>query len=194
VARHITGCRSARGLELHHLVHRADGGSHDASNILLACSSCHQSHHAGTLKISGTADHVEVHRPWQAAGGRDVAIHTRATGRTDAHMGVADAASPLAGAAEVTSPDASAGVHVDAASRGSRVAPSITKADTVEHRSSRLDAAVLRTQAKAALTALGWKSTVAHAAVATAVAAHPGELTLERLIFESLRRCPDSRA
>jgi len=59
----VPGCRSARGLELHHLVHRTDGGSHDASNIVLACSACHQSHHAGTLTITGTADHLEVRRP-----------------------------------------------------------------------------------------------------------------------------------
>jgi len=30
----VDGCRSARGLELHHVVHRADGGSHDANNIV----------------------------------------------------------------------------------------------------------------------------------------------------------------
>jgi hypothetical protein len=58
----LPGCRSARGLELHHVVHRADGGSHDASNLVLACSACHQAHHAGALTISGTADHLEVRR------------------------------------------------------------------------------------------------------------------------------------
>jgi len=58
---------------------------------------------------------------------------------------------------------------------------------------SRLDAAILRTQAKDALTALGWKPAIAHAAVNDAVATHGLELTLERLIFESLRRCPAPR-
>jgi hypothetical protein len=58
----LPGCRSARGLELHHIIHRADGGSHDASNLVLACSACHQAHHAGALTISGTADHLEVRR------------------------------------------------------------------------------------------------------------------------------------
>jgi HNH endonuclease len=45
----VPGCRSARGLELHHLIHRADGGSHDASNIILCCSLCrarHNEHYA----------------------------------------------------------------------------------------------------------------------------------------------------
>jgi hypothetical protein len=58
----VPGCRSARGLELHHVIHRADGGSHDASNLVLACSACHQAHHAGALTISGTADHLDVRR------------------------------------------------------------------------------------------------------------------------------------
>jgi hypothetical protein len=58
-------------------------------------------------------------------------------------------------------------------------------------RPSKLDAAILRTQAKAALTGLGWKPAIAHAAVASAVATSQGaELTLEQLIRESLRRCP----
>ena len=63
----VPGCRSSRGLELHHLIHRADGGSHDPSNIILCCSACHQAHHAGTLAISGTAERLEVRRPGEPA-------------------------------------------------------------------------------------------------------------------------------
>jgi hypothetical protein len=55
---------------------------------------------------------------------------------------------------------------------------------------SKLDAAILRTQAKAALTGLGWKPAIAHAAVAAAASTLGTQPTLERLIFESLRRCP----
>jgi RuvA, C-terminal domain/HNH endonuclease len=66
----VPGCRSSRGLELHHLVHRADGGSHDAENLCVLCSSCHQSHHAGTLTISGTAARIEVTRVGEACGRR----------------------------------------------------------------------------------------------------------------------------
>ncbi|MEO7736199.1 MAG: HNH endonuclease signature motif containing protein [Kofleriaceae bacterium] len=58
----VPGCRSTRGLELHHLVRRADGGSHDASNIVLICSACHQSHHDSRLMITGTAAEIEAHR------------------------------------------------------------------------------------------------------------------------------------
>src|SRR5688572_2994400 len=35
------GCRSARGLEVHHIESRADGGTHDPSNLRLQCSACH---------------------------------------------------------------------------------------------------------------------------------------------------------
>jgi hypothetical protein len=193
----IPGCRSARGLELHHLIHRADGGSHDASNIVLACSSCHQSHHAGTLAISGTADHLEVHRPEHVAlapGARDVSINTSSSANADA-VGATHEITSVVGAsthsaADVTSSVASAGAHVGAAHATS----SIANTDAVVHRSSRLDAAILHTQAKAALTALGWKPAIAHAAVTAAAAVQGAELKLERLIFESLRRCPAPRA
>ncbi len=83
----VPGCRSSRGLELHHLVHRADGGGHDASNISLLCSACHQSHHAGTLQIPGTAHQLSV--------GRRARPHHRApTGQvanSGAHVGTGHA-------------------------------------------------------------------------------------------------------
>jgi hypothetical protein len=44
-------------LEIHHLVHREHGGSHEPSNLTLRCSACHAAHHAGKLLISGTAPH-----------------------------------------------------------------------------------------------------------------------------------------
>jgi Holliday junction resolvasome RuvABC DNA-binding subunit len=59
---------------------------------------------------------------------------------------------------------------------------------------SKLDAAIVRTQAKVALVGLGWKPAIAHAAVAAATSAQGTEVTLERLIFEALRRCPTPRA
>jgi hypothetical protein len=57
------GCRSSVGLELHHLVHRADGGSHDPSNLRLHCGACHLSLHRGTLAIARAASgELEVRR------------------------------------------------------------------------------------------------------------------------------------
>lgn len=49
------GCRSARCLEIHHIVPRGRGGSHDPSNLTLRCGSCHTAHHLGLITISGTA-------------------------------------------------------------------------------------------------------------------------------------------
>ena len=60
----LPGCRSGRNLELHHLVARADGGTHHASNLAVLCDSHHAAHHAGTLAISGTApDAIVFARP-----------------------------------------------------------------------------------------------------------------------------------
>jgi hypothetical protein len=96
----VPGCRSARGLEIHHLVHRADGGIHDPSNLLLTCSSCHLAHHRGTLMIIGTADQLEVRRRAEpsaigASGGHARRAHAPAPSAS--YVGVAGAAGADAG-------------------------------------------------------------------------------------------------
>ena len=53
------GCRSARGLEIHHIVPRAEGGTHEPSNLHLRCSACHMATHRGTLVVDGD----QVQRP-----------------------------------------------------------------------------------------------------------------------------------
>jgi hypothetical protein len=86
------GCRSARDLELHHLVRRTDGGSNDASNLSLRCGSCHRAHHEGRITIRGIApDHLEVVRHHEAtrkrpttAPGAAASTFERATTRTHA--------------------------------------------------------------------------------------------------------------
>ena len=59
----VPGCRSARGLEVHHIQHRGYGGTHDPANLVVLCSACHQAHHDGRLAIRGTSDALEVTRP-----------------------------------------------------------------------------------------------------------------------------------
>lgn len=241
----VDGCRSARGLELHHIVHRADGGNHEALNIVLICSHCHQSHHAGVLTISGTANELIIRRPGQDSSVVDPEHHLTDTSpdmgagggigeaktarsvvvEIDAHVGVPAATtrngSPEVAATEPKSPilqmDADA-AEVDeiaratltreARTRGGRAALATLMTDTIQRvdtaiagprahagAASRLDAAILRTQAKAALTGLGWKPAIAHAAVTAAMAAAAGtEATVEQVIFESLRRCPVPKA
>jgi HNH endonuclease len=45
----VDGCRSAKHLEAHHIVPRAEGGTHDPSLLALLCDLCrarHKSHYA----------------------------------------------------------------------------------------------------------------------------------------------------
>jgi hypothetical protein len=58
------GCRSSIGLELHHVIHRVDGGGHDPENLRLHCSSCHAAIHRGALVIEhGPEGRVIARRP-----------------------------------------------------------------------------------------------------------------------------------
>jgi hypothetical protein len=58
----VPGCRSAQNIDVHHIVHRWQGGSHDPSNLIALCSGHHAAHHEGRLIIRGTADALEVVR------------------------------------------------------------------------------------------------------------------------------------
>jgi len=168
----VPGCRSARGLELHHLVHRADGGSHDASNIALVCSACHQSHHAGTLTITGTADHLEVRRP------ADFAVRSPAEPRAVAPTGA------RVGAQHEPGTNSSAEKTTTLAHREPRPAAPTAHVGAP----SKLDTAVLQTQTRDALVGLGWKP-----AIAVPPSLLPrrwwDQTRIERLIFEALRQC-----
>ncbi|HEX8113599.1 MAG TPA: HNH endonuclease signature motif containing protein [Kofleriaceae bacterium] len=191
----VPGCRSARGLEIHHVVHRADGGSHDASNLCLLCSACHLAHHRGALTIAGTVDRLEVRRPGQPPQAGDAMPRARSTTRisAEAHEQRCDATLNDTGSVALdanctATSDSDTGAHVGAPGPASNAGGLEIKAV------SKLDAAILCTQARAALTGLGWKPAIARAAVDTAAAAQGPAMTLERLIFESLRRCPAPRA
>lgn len=221
----VDGCRSSRGLELHHVIHRADGGGHDASNLVLLCSACHLAHHRGALTIRGTANELQIRRPGEAAAtdaqddaGRAAGLahgaHVGAGPRPQGSRMVVDASMAAGGTLTTTDPDAHVGAsprsrvskdqsNTHVAARGALTAAdpdahvgAMSSADPVDGTSvrasgaRRLDAAILRTQAKAALTGLGWKPAIAHAAVAAAAAAQGEDVTLEHLIFEALRRCP----
>ena len=76
---------------------------------------------------------------------------------------------------------------------GEKAASVDNRVDPPVGRPSKLDAAILCTQAKAALTGLGWKASIAHAAV-SAAAADGANGTLEQLIRAALRRCPMPKA
>jgi hypothetical protein len=51
----VPDCRSSRNLEIHHVVHREDGGTNEPSNLIALCEGHHIAHHDGRLHIEGTA-------------------------------------------------------------------------------------------------------------------------------------------
>ncbi len=160
------GCRSARALEVHHIVRRVDGGTHDPSNLRLQCSACHMALHRGTLEVSPAR---EVSRP--NAPSSDVTSPSLTAAPTS-HVG---SASPAA--APPTS-------HVGSASP--TAAPSTSHVGSA----TRLDETIARTQAREALVGLGWKPGIARAAVDEACSQVGATAPLDVLIREALRRCP----
>jgi len=57
--RHCTfpGCTARGWLEVHHIVHWADGGATDSDNLTSLCPHHHDAHHRGEYAIAGNADH-----------------------------------------------------------------------------------------------------------------------------------------
>jgi hypothetical protein len=66
----VPGCRSAQNLEVHHIVHREQGGSHEPGNLVSLCGGHHAAHHEGTLVICGTSEALEVR--WLDGGAKPV--------------------------------------------------------------------------------------------------------------------------
>src|SRR5512140_1698893 len=52
------GCRSARNLEVHHIIEQAQGGPHELWNLCLLCGGHHAALHAGLLTIRGQAPYM----------------------------------------------------------------------------------------------------------------------------------------
>jgi hypothetical protein len=51
----VPGCRSSSFLEVHHIIHRENGGGHEPENLTLLCGGHHDAHHNGRLVIRGRA-------------------------------------------------------------------------------------------------------------------------------------------
>jgi hypothetical protein len=51
----VPGCRAARFLAVHHIVHREAGGTNDEWNLIVLCFGHHKLHHDGILEIAGRA-------------------------------------------------------------------------------------------------------------------------------------------
>jgi hypothetical protein len=51
----VPGCRASKWLEVHHIVPREAGGTHDPENLVVLCGAHHRAHHRGRLRITGVA-------------------------------------------------------------------------------------------------------------------------------------------
>jgi hypothetical protein len=58
----IPGCRAACFIDVHHLIPRELGGTHDVTNLALLCAGHHRALHAGLIVIEGTAPDFRVVR------------------------------------------------------------------------------------------------------------------------------------
>jgi hypothetical protein len=104
----VPGCRSTRGLELHHIQWRSRGGDHRARNLTTTCSHHHAAVHHGHLRVTGEGPHAlrferagdtpyatdvvaEVKAALRGLGFRPADI-TRAVDQASAHV---DAGAPL---------------------------------------------------------------------------------------------------
>ncbi len=50
----VTGCRNASYVDIHHVVFRSDGGTHDPERLIVLCGAHHDAVHRGALRIEGT--------------------------------------------------------------------------------------------------------------------------------------------
>ena len=52
----VPGCTHDRIIEIHHIIHWANGGPTDTWNLVALCAHHHRQHHHGQLDITGNAD------------------------------------------------------------------------------------------------------------------------------------------
>jgi hypothetical protein len=85
----VPGCRSARFLEVHHIVHREHGGTSEPSNLILLCDGHHTKHHDGFITIGGRApDQLSFVRGNRRDGaGRRLPMDDDAPSFTTTHVG-----------------------------------------------------------------------------------------------------------
>lgn len=185
----ISGCRASACLELHHIEHREDGGSHEPENLISICDGHHGAHHRGVLWISGTSSNLIVRRadelPVIDVGHDDVQF-ARAAG---AHLALV--AGPAVDVVDVAdAPRAHVGATGSAGSSPiTQPGGTRERASRQESGRSRFDDLEYRTTARKALIALGWKPRIAGAAVDAALAELGPDVPLEALIRGALQRC-----
>ncbi len=216
----VPGCRSAANLELHHIVPRSRGGSHQASNLIQLCDGCHTAHHRDLIDIAGTSDKLVVTRrhelgpveldPTRAHVDASTLDHAHVgTGTLDrAHVGAGTLDRTDAGAGTLDRTDVGAGTldRTDAGAgtidRTGAGAGIIDRTDAgagiidrthvgARHRQGVFDRVAARTQALDALVTLGFKRHEARSYVDGAIAELGHRATdLEALLRAALQRVP----
>jgi len=76
----VPGCRNAKHIDVHHIIHQEDGGGHADWNLVALCSGHHTLHHRGWLVIEGRApDSIKFawRRPPEALRGHQVTSDDR---------------------------------------------------------------------------------------------------------------------
>jgi hypothetical protein len=58
----VPGCRAHMNLDVHHIKHRAHGGTNDLWNLVTLCEAHHLCHHEGTLAIERMGDDLRFRR------------------------------------------------------------------------------------------------------------------------------------
>jgi hypothetical protein len=167
----IPGCRSTLCLDLHHIKHREDGGSHEPDNIVTICGGHHDAHHRDRLWIGGTGTNQWVRRADEGL---------------NAHVGAADGDSRQGvteGDRRMQPPEEEVPKPEGRPDQQSEQRPKATAS------LSRFDQVENRANACSALVTLGWKKSVAGAAVDAALAELGADLPLDPLIRAALQRC-----
>jgi hypothetical protein len=188
----VPGCRSARNIEVHHIVPRAAGGSHEAENLTLLCGGHHDLLHEGRLKITGQAPNLTFARsPVVEAKPKPNHVDTRhgateTQGRSDhaAHVGHIDIGDDEADETDTKGRTRPID-HVAHVGTGEdeELEPTIR---TPPQRRNNYQWVVMKTEATSALAQAGFRNK-ARALVEHAAANAPPDITLEGLIRAALR-------
>jgi 5-methylcytosine-specific restriction endonuclease McrA len=208
----VPGCRATRHIDIHHLIPRALGGTHDEWNMVLLCAGHHTLHHAGILSIMGRAPDELVFirdgkRLVDARSSTEVAAvdslrslptaavapnrfadvvrleHAKQALR-ELGFSARAARTALEQASAHVDPNADVGQLVRAALALSRAASPEVTASATRNSVGEAEMTKLATQA---LVQLGFPRPLATTAV-NAASAHVGDRDLQTLIREALRR------
>ena len=191
----VPGCRATRNLDIHHIIHRAHGGDHEPSNLLVMCSGHHQLLHDGRLSISGRApDELRFERdgkplsPAHTAHPPHAASKSKPT-RFDEVVTFERAKRALADLGYNARAAHEALLEVRAHASAASDVASLVKAVLARGATEPRDADDNIKLATKALTQLGYSPKLAKAAVETACAHVGADADLAILLREALRRC-----